>query len=217
MRRRAAKQSCNCQLTSCCVSCCPPGCGKGYLYPDQGTGWDVAAMPDSHPDYAGSCGRCYEVKCESAGIHDGYGQYIDRNGICKDESASVVITITDTCPCVFPTNYYSNKRWCCGDMVSSWEYNIHWSVHEQPAVFCRQNMSPAPPIAAKLYASHHQLLHDCQRDSAPTRGHARSNSCPLLLRLTVTQRLNALSAALHCVPLSSAGTLGHVSVGFPGR
>lgn len=98
--------------------CHLPGCGKGYIYPDQGTGWDIAAMPDTHYEYAGSCGRCYEVKCDSRGVNDGYGQYIDRNGVCKDESASVVITITDTCPCVYPNNYYSNKRWCCGDMVS---------------------------------------------------------------------------------------------------
>lgn len=34
--------------------------------------------------------------------------------------------ITDTCPCVYPDNYASNKRWCCGDMyhldLSVWAY-----------------------------------------------------------------------------------------------
>jgi hypothetical protein len=37
--------------------------------------------------------------------------------MCKDQDAAVVVTITDTCPCVYGNNYYSNKRWCCGDMV----------------------------------------------------------------------------------------------------
>jgi len=30
----------------------------------------------------------------------------------------VVVTVTDTCPCQYANNAYSNKRWCCGDMVS---------------------------------------------------------------------------------------------------
>lgn len=27
---------------------------------NKGTGWDVAALSDDDPYYAGSCGRCYE-------------------------------------------------------------------------------------------------------------------------------------------------------------
>jgi hypothetical protein len=38
--------------------------------------------------------------------------------MCKDTESSVVVTVTDTCPCQYQNNYYSNKRWCCGDMVS---------------------------------------------------------------------------------------------------
>jgi hypothetical protein len=30
------------------------------LDPNKGTGWDIAALSDADPDYAGSCGRCYE-------------------------------------------------------------------------------------------------------------------------------------------------------------
>jgi hypothetical protein len=30
-------------------------CGHNYLWPDQGTGWDVVALSDRHPDYAGRC------------------------------------------------------------------------------------------------------------------------------------------------------------------
>jgi hypothetical protein len=28
----------------------------GYLDPNKGTGWDIAAITDSDPDYYGSCG-----------------------------------------------------------------------------------------------------------------------------------------------------------------
>eukprot|EP00879_Flechtneria_rotunda_P007961 GHRR01008341.1.p1 GENE.GHRR01008341.1~~GHRR01008341.1.p1 ORF type:complete len:252 (+),score=63.02 GHRR01008341.1:248-1003(+) len=111
-------------------------CGEGYLWPDEGTGWDVAALSDQHPDYAGSCGRCYEIKCDNSGIKDGYGDYLDRDGACTDPDASVILTISDTCPCQYSANYFSNKRWCCGDMdhfdVSVWAFqkltNMKWGV-----------------------------------------------------------------------------------------
>ena len=57
------------------------------------------------------CSKCKEIKCKKATFKDGYGAALDRNGACYDESASVVVTITDTCPCVYPGNSYSNKRW----------------------------------------------------------------------------------------------------------
>ncbi|KAG2501765.1 hypothetical protein HYH03_000265 [Edaphochlamys debaryana] len=78
------------------------------------TGKDIAALSDTASDYAGSCGRCYEVMCNPSAFSDGYGNWIDRNGACK--GGSVIVTITDTCPCYYPANEYSNKRWCCGDM-----------------------------------------------------------------------------------------------------
>lgn len=39
----------------------------------QGTGWDIVALSDTYKGYAGSCGRCYEVKCKNDGFKDGYG------------------------------------------------------------------------------------------------------------------------------------------------
>lgn len=44
--------------------------------------------------------------------------------------------ITDTCPCIYPNNYFSNKRWCCGDMdhfdMSVWAFqkltDMKWGV-----------------------------------------------------------------------------------------
>ncbi|KAF6262467.1 RlpA-like double-psi beta-barrel-protein domain-containing protein-containing protein [Scenedesmus sp. NREL 46B-D3] len=73
----------------------------------QGTGLDITALSDSAPDYKGSCGRCYEVACRPT-----QGQ------------KSVIVTVTDTCPCHYPSNAYSNKRWCCGD-----EYHMDLSKY----------------------------------------------------------------------------------------
>eukprot|EP00879_Flechtneria_rotunda_P015315 GHRR01016009.1.p1 GENE.GHRR01016009.1~~GHRR01016009.1.p1 ORF type:complete len:151 (+),score=29.76 GHRR01016009.1:272-724(+) len=87
-------------------------CGRGYIWPDQGTGWDVAALADSHPDWPNSCGSCYEVKCDDKSIKDAYGQNIDRSNACKDTSASVVVQISDTCPCDFPANAYRTTLMC---------------------------------------------------------------------------------------------------------
>lgn len=111
-------------------------CKYGYLDPNKGTGWDVAALADANPDYPGSCGRCYEVACANLQLTDGYGQRLDRTSICHNTDQSVVISITDECPCHYPTNYYSNKRWCCGDYyhfdISVWAFeklaDIKWGV-----------------------------------------------------------------------------------------
>jgi hypothetical protein len=101
-------------------------CGYGYLDPSVETGWDVAAMSDKAADFEGSCGRCKEVRCTPMLFSDGYGEWLDRTNMCYDESASIVVMVTDTCPCTYPTNYSSNKRWCCGDMyhldLSIWAY-----------------------------------------------------------------------------------------------
>ena len=51
---------------------------------------------------------------------------INRTSACRDPEASVVVTVTDSCPCYYPSNAYSNKRWCCGDMphfdLSAWAF-----------------------------------------------------------------------------------------------
>jgi hypothetical protein len=72
----------------------------------------VACIATSSP----ACRTCKEVRCKEMWFKDGYGQKLERETICYDPAASLVVTITDTCPCIYPGNYYSNKRWCCGDM-----------------------------------------------------------------------------------------------------
>ncbi|PNH06786.1 hypothetical protein TSOC_006810 [Tetrabaena socialis] len=80
-------------------------------------------MSDTNWDYSGSCGRCMEVKCDPTTIGDNYGGRFDRSWACRDNEASVIVQITDTCPCNYPSNAYSNKRWCCGD-----EYHLDLST-----------------------------------------------------------------------------------------
>ncbi|KAG2424346.1 hypothetical protein HXX76_014555 [Chlamydomonas incerta] len=80
------------------------------------TGTDIVAISDTADDYGGSCGRCYEVQCNPTSFRDGYGNHIDRTSPCFNGSKSVIVTVTDTCPCYYPANEYSNRRWCCGDM-----------------------------------------------------------------------------------------------------
>lgn len=111
-------------------------CGYGYLAGDVGTGWDIAALSDSSPDYRGSCGKCKEVKCLPGNFADGYGAWLDRSNVCYNPQASVVVMVTDTCPCSYPGNAFSNKRWCCGDMyhldLSIWAFeklaDTKWGV-----------------------------------------------------------------------------------------
>ena len=80
--------------------------------------------------------KCKEVKCKNFNFNDGYGSFLDRSSVCFDENKSVVVMVTDTCPCDYAANAYSNKRWCCGDMyhldLSVWAYEklaeVKWGV-----------------------------------------------------------------------------------------
>jgi hypothetical protein len=55
---------------------------------------------DQAPDYSSSCGKCKEVRCKPMRFADLYGQVLDRkDGVCYNLYASVVVMITDTCPC----------------------------------------------------------------------------------------------------------------------
>ncbi|GMH45816.1 hypothetical protein BSKO_13779 [Bryopsis sp. KO-2023] len=91
-------------------------CQFGKLDPHVGTGWDIAAIPDAHPDYQGSCGKCYELACEGMVFSDNYGESIDRRDACRSGTDTVIVTVVDSCPCQYAQNMYSNQRWCCGDM-----------------------------------------------------------------------------------------------------
>ena len=52
------------------------------------------------------------VSCVEANVRDGYGSKLPRKGSCYDPSNTVTVAITDTCPCNYPSNAYSNKREC---------------------------------------------------------------------------------------------------------
>lgn len=71
----------------------------------------VAALPDTHPDYEGSCGLCYEVKCRGIQAISADGSVnLPRQDACYNESNSIVVKVVDTCPCS------GNEQWCCGDV-----------------------------------------------------------------------------------------------------
>ncbi|KAI8112235.1 hypothetical protein M9434_003559 [Picochlorum sp. BPE23] len=105
-------------------------CGLGYQFRDIYPGFDVIAVSDLSPEYSNSCGKCFEVGCTNESFTDGYGQYQERSGACYDESKTLVVRVVDTCPCEYPSNAYSNKRWCCQDQgagemhgdLSVWAY-----------------------------------------------------------------------------------------------
>lgn len=73
-------------------------------------GWFVGAMADHDPGFSGMCGRCLEIRCASRDFTDGYDNRIDRKGVCLDPGRSVVIKLSDDCPCNYAANYYSNRR-----------------------------------------------------------------------------------------------------------
>jgi hypothetical protein len=43
----------------------------GKLDPRMGTGWNIAALSDTDPDFEDSCGLCYEVVCHPRVVTDG--------------------------------------------------------------------------------------------------------------------------------------------------
>ncbi|KAJ9525540.1 hypothetical protein QJQ45_003087 [Haematococcus lacustris] len=79
------------------------------------TGKYIGAFSDTNPMFRGSCGKCIELRCQNADFKDGFGQTLDRKNACKDPKRSIFVTIADACPCHYPSNHHSNKRWCCGD------------------------------------------------------------------------------------------------------
>lgn len=117
-------------------------CGYGYLDPHAGTGWDIAAISDKMAGFDGSCGKCFEVRCRPASFTDGNGAELHREDACYDPTKSIVVTITDSCPCYKPGNEASNKRWCCGDMphfdLSQWAFEkLASKVTWEPPGMCR--------------------------------------------------------------------------------
>ncbi|KAF5835864.1 RlpA-like double-psi beta-barrel-protein domain-containing protein-containing protein [Dunaliella salina] len=78
------------------------------------TGRFIAALADVNPLFDGSCGMCIEIRCQNANFRDGYGKSLDRSDACRN-SRSIITTVADACPCEYPNNAYSNRRWCCGD------------------------------------------------------------------------------------------------------
>jgi len=116
----------------------------------------IAALGSADPDYPGSCGRCYEIKCRNGlVIQEGTTPVKSSNGYnlqaiapdtkdtqgrsfpgnpaqaenenfvkCWNDTDSIFVTITDTCPCTSATA--NNTAWCCGPVqhfdLSFWAF-----------------------------------------------------------------------------------------------
>ena len=90
-------------------------CGFGDQFPDVYPGVHVLAPSDRSSPFANSCGKCFEVKCRQEPYTDGYGRVFDNANQCHNTTQSLVARVVDACPCDYPSNAYSNKRWCCQD------------------------------------------------------------------------------------------------------
>ena len=90
------------------------GCGFGYLHESVYPGHDVIAISDLSDEFAGSCGSCFEVRCREEAYTDGNGRQYDGK-VCHNTTESVVVRTVDACPCHYPANASSNKKWCCMD------------------------------------------------------------------------------------------------------
>lgn len=70
--------------------------------------------------------QCFEIRCKPSTFTDGYGETISRESACRNTDESVVVTVTDACPCHKESNIVGNKRWCCGDQnhmdLSVWAF-----------------------------------------------------------------------------------------------
>lgn len=120
-------------------------CGFGQIDKDKDPlGWDVVAVPDVSPDYAGSCGTCFELMCDPSAFKDGYGQSLDRTSACYDTSKSVIARVVDTCPCVYPDNAFSNKRWQVigGRAVFTLHASAAPPSSERPCTFATKLVGP---------------------------------------------------------------------------
>lgn len=98
-----------------------------------------------------------QIKCDPIVIYDAYGQSLDRTQACYDPSASLVIRITDACPCNYPNNPQSNKRWCCGDTM-----HIDLSVYAYEKLADREWCAIQPCLALTLHANADFTHSECE-------------------------------------------------------
>ena len=88
-------------------------CGYGK---DLGNHFVTAVQTDGGYDYGltEECGKCIEVVCVDGPTRGFEWSELGKWAGCQEPAVkSVVVKITDSCPCNHPNE--GNKRWCCGD------------------------------------------------------------------------------------------------------
>jgi hypothetical protein len=87
------------------------------------------------------------VSCRPATVVDGYGSSLDRNKACYDPTKTVIITIVDACPCSYPNNEYSNKRWCVWLNVRGLRGNAHNGTSLAACLGRKAELQPWPAVS----------------------------------------------------------------------
>ena len=82
----------------------------------------VAAAACAGSGNTDKCGQCYEVMCvdgPTRGLNN--SRFGGGPSACRDPGRkSVVVQVTDSCPCNYPRNQASNSMWCwCVGCISA--------------------------------------------------------------------------------------------------
>eukprot|EP00217_Crustomastix_stigmatica_P011596 CAMPEP_0183789006 /NCGR_PEP_ID=MMETSP0803_2-20130417/151_1 /TAXON_ID=195967 /ORGANISM="Crustomastix stigmata, Strain CCMP3273" /LENGTH=253 /DNA_ID=CAMNT_0026033159 /DNA_START=37 /DNA_END=798 /DNA_ORIENTATION=+ len=88
----------------------------GYGAEGLGNHFVTALNTDGGYDWGltDKCGQCFEVMCVDGNTRGTEYASLGPWKGCKEAGIhSVVVKVTDSCPCHHPNG--SNKRWCCGD------------------------------------------------------------------------------------------------------
>jgi hypothetical protein len=109
--------------------------------------WHLAPKCACRPLGALCCSNPLLLKRGVCAWRRRYGEELDRHDACKN--ASVVIMITDSCPCVKQGNEYSNKRCVCA---------LRPAALNKPHV-CLPNTPPSCPalVCAQVVLRRHEV------------------------------------------------------------
>lgn len=111
----------------------------------------VTAVNTAGSGNTDKCGQCIEVMCVDGPTRGLPGSRFGEDAVsaCRDPGRkSVVVEVTDSCPCNYPANAASNAMWCCGDVP---HFDLGYAVRlSRPA--------SVKPACAHLYRLRRRLM-----------------------------------------------------------
>jgi hypothetical protein len=93
----------------------------------------VTAVNTAGSSNTDKCGQCIEVMCVDGPTRGLPGSRFGADAVsaCRDPGRkSVVVEVTDSCPCNYPANAASNAMWCCGDVP---HFDLGYAVRQREA------------------------------------------------------------------------------------